>query len=166
MSLPFRGERPSLRIQGNRRLLFEGLRPGVQNDIRPRRGPDPWWGEILQPYLEKVLFQDRSDMTIPAAICDAVNLLGDTSLADEYWNDFIKTSLLYEVSGALPRRIRDFRDARNRVDAGESNPLAKEALTQRFPRRWYLQVAYSLPHPEELPMSCIVSVFSPRTRLF
>lgn len=55
-------------------------------------------------------------MCIPVAVCNAVNLLGDTSLAKEYWNDFIKTSLLYEVSGALPRRIRDFQDARKRQD--------------------------------------------------
>ena len=40
--------------------------------------------KFLQPHLEKVLFQDQSDMCIQAAVCRAANLLGHTSLAKEY----------------------------------------------------------------------------------
>ena len=80
------------------------------------REQNPGGAKFLQPQLEKFLFQDRSCMCIQAAYCNAVNLLGHTSLAKEYWNDFMKASLHYEVSGALPHYIRDFRDARKRLD--------------------------------------------------
>ena len=80
------------------------------------REQNPGGAKFLQPQLEKVLFQDRSDMCIQAAVCNAVNLLGHTCLAKEYWNDFITASLQYEESCALPRCIRDFRDTRKRLD--------------------------------------------------
>ena len=60
-----------------------------------------------------VWFQDNSFMCISAAVCNGLQLLGSPNLAVKHWNLLVRNSLLFERTGSLSRRIRDFLDAAN-----------------------------------------------------
>ena len=58
-----------------------------------------------------VRFLDNSDICISAATCNGLQLLWSPNLAVKYWNRLVRNNLLFERTGSLSRRIRDFLDA-------------------------------------------------------
>ncbi|CDF39433.1 unnamed protein product [Chondrus crispus] len=66
-----------------------------------------------------VRFQDNSDMCIPAAVCNDLQLLGSPNLAVKYWDLLVRNSLLFEKTGSPSRRIQDFHDAAKHLNQDE-----------------------------------------------
>ena len=60
------------------------------------------------PSSERLPFRDNSDMCIASAICNSTHLFWSSALASKYLNLLVSNSTVFERSGILPRRIRDF----------------------------------------------------------